>query len=196
MESIDTQRKVLPITVLTVFLLCMGFYGWQNHVDRVGGGISLAKALWLATALVNLFVIPAWLWRDAKLDLMDRHRYAMFFAGFVLRAIIEMPLLLFTHQWRCWHGIAHNAIMLIFLWGMPRSHRIHQFDRLLTLVLLAETLNAWMFSKAGSPQTGIYFASASPAFARINAITWIELVIFTPMLILWLKRYAKSAKQS
>lgn len=196
MESIDTQRKNLPIVVFTVFLLCMGFYEWQNHDGRVGGGISLAKALWLATALVNLFVIPAWLWRDAKLSLTERRRYGVFFAGFVLRAFIEMPLLLFTHQWRCWHGIAHNVIMLVLLWGMPRGNRIHKFDGLLTLVLLAETLNAWMFSKVGSPQIGIYFASASPTFAHINAITWIELTILIPMLVFWLKRYITTSKQA
>ena len=177
-------------------LLCVVFYGWQNQYGVVGGGISLAKALWLATALVSLFLIPGWLWRDGNLSRFERTRYGVFFAGYVLRAVIEMPLLLFTYEWRCWHGIAHNATMLALLWFMRRGRNEAKFDGLLTLVILAESLNAWMFSKVGSPQTGIYFADASLAFARINIITWIELSILIPLLGLWLRWYVKPANQT
>lgn len=177
-------------------LLCVVFYGWQNQYGVVGGGISLAKALWLATALVSLFLIPGWLWRDGNLSRIERTRYGVFFAGYVLRAVIEMPLLLFTYEWRCWHGIAHNATMLALLWFMRRGRNEAKFDGLLTLVILAESLNAWMFSKVGSPQTGIYFADASLAFARINIITWIELSILIPLLGFWLRWYVKPANQT
>lgn len=196
MKSNKNFRKFLPVSFLTVFLLCLVFYWWQNQYGVVGGEISLAKALWLATALVSMFLIPAWLWRDVRLSSSERVRYGVFFGGYVLRAAIEMPLLLFTHEWRCWHGIAHNATMLTLLWLMRRGKNDAKFDVLLTLVLLAESLNAWMFSEVGSPQTGIYFADASLAFARINTITWIELSILIPLLILWLRSYVKLANPS
>lgn len=189
-------RKILPISILTVFLLCLVFYWWQNQYGVVGGEISLAKALWLATALMSLFLIPAWLWRDVKLPSSERARYGVFFVGYVLRAAIEMPLLLFTHEWRCWHGITHNATMLSLLWLMRRGRNDAKFEVLLTLVLLAESLNAWMFSGVGSPQTGIYFADASVAFTRINMITWIELFILIPLLLLWLRWYVKPVNPS
>jgi hypothetical protein len=190
------RRKYLPHGVFAVFMLCVCFHWWQNHHGFVGGRISLAKSLWLATALVNLFLIPAWLWRDGSFSSLGRKRYRMFFSGYVLRAAVEMPLLLFTHQWRCWHGIAHNASMLMLLWMMRRGRNEGRYDWLLTLVLLAESLNAWMFSKAGSPQTGIYFADDSVTFARINAITWMELAILTPLVILWLRWYVKGGNRS
>ncbi len=189
METFLSYRLRLLPAIAALVVAGVGFFIWQNHHSSVGGEISLAKALWLVTALVSLYLIPGWLARDPRLSVSERKRYAIFFYGFVLRAIIELPVIIFTREWRCWHGISHNIVMLALLWIMRRNSDHARYDVLLTLVLLAESLNAWLFSTAGNPAAGIYFADNSTRFAQINLITWTELAILVPLLILWLWTY-------
>jgi hypothetical protein len=189
METRSNYRLHLLTAIALLVVAGLAFFIWQNHHGSVGGGISPAKALWLVTALGSLYLIPGWLAWDPNLSTFERNRYAVFFYGFLLRAIIELPILMFTREWRCWHGISHNIVMLALLWMMRRGSDRARYDVLLTLVLLAESLNAWLFSTAGNPEIGNYFADNSTRFARINIITWTELSILVPLLGLWLWIY-------
>jgi hypothetical protein len=191
METRSNYRLHLLTAIALLVVAGLAFFIWQNHYASVGGGISLAKALWLVTALVSLYLIPGWLARDSDLSASERKRYTIFFYGFLLRAVIELPVIMFTREWRCWHGISHNLVMLALLWMMRRGSDRARYDVLLTLVLLAESLNAWLFSTAGNPEIGIYFADNSTRFAQINIITWVELFILVPLLVIWLWGYVK-----
>lgn len=175
----------LTLCIVLIALACLGFRAWQNSHGRLGGEISLAKALWLATALVHFYLIPATLAMDARFSTRDRRVYRIFLVGFVLRAAIELPVMVFTNGWRCGYGISHNFLMLALLWLVGGGGMYHW---LLSLVLLAESLNAWLFAQAADPRTGTYFAGDSSAFALINRVTWVELAVLTPLLIAWLAR--------
>jgi hypothetical protein len=122
------------------------------------------------------------------LSARNRRVYRIFFAGFILRAIIELPVMVFTNGWRCGYGIGHNVLMLTLLW-LAGGGGIYRW--LLSLVLVAESLNAWLFAQAADPRAGTYFAGDSTAFNSINRITWIELAVLTPLLIAWLVRNRK-----
>ncbi len=193
MKQYSGYRATLLLAIATLGGLCICFWWWQNTYGKVGGQIALVKALWLFTALTHFFLIPAWLWRDDQLDASTRKFYGLFLGGFVLRALIEMPLLLLTHSWRCGHGILHDALMLamlVFAWKLKDP--IGQFFAcLLVIALLCEGWNAWMFGQLGSPETGIYFADESARFAFVNRVTAAELILCGSLLAIWLRSYWK-----
>lgn len=173
----------LTLCIVLIALACLGFRAWQNSHGRLGGEISLAKALWLATALVHFYLIPAALAMDARFPTRDRRVYRIFLVGFVLRAAIELPVMVFTNGWRCGYGISHNFLMLALLW-LAGGGGVYRW--LLSLVLLSESLNAWLFAQAADPRSGTYFAGDGAAFKMINRVTWVELAMLTPMLSVWL----------
>lgn len=190
----------LLITALILLLgLCVGFGVWQNSHGDVGGDISPAKVLWLWMAIGCFLVIPACLWRDARLSGAGRRLWGVFFLGFAARVAIELPMLAFTRAWRCEHGIAHDAVMLLWLGcgvvKVPRQDRVTRtFAALVSLALVAEMLNAFLFSQAADPAQGVYFASEAEAFSTIIRITWIELAILFPLLVYAVWVHRKEAK--
>lgn len=197
-----SPAPLLAVVIGALLVLCAGFGWWQNHYGRIGGMISPAKVLWLFTALTYFFVVPGWLRGDGALSGPARRLYRVFFAGYVVRGLIEMPMLIWTHAWRVEHGMLHNAIMLSVTLYLRRSWRpgveadepARQYLPWLMVAGLAETLNAWLFGRAGSPETGQYFANEDAAFVWINRITWVEICVLVPALIGWLIRYHKGRR--
>lgn len=194
-----SRHSLLPAALLLLALCCA--FGWyQNTHATLGGEISTAKILWLFLALTFFFLVPLWLSRDSALSPQGRRVYQWFMAGYVVRALIEGPMLLFSRTWRVEYGISHNVIMLLLLIVMIRrvpaggeDAAARRFAPLLCLALAAESLNAWMFGQAARPETGIYFAGNDAVFQRINNITWLEICLLTPWLGLWLWTYRASA---
>lgn len=176
-----------PVSRVVAIVLgaCLLFGWWQNTYGTTGGPISLAKMLWLFFAFTFFFVLPASQAREAVLPAPERRFWQIFLGAWLLRAAVEMPLLAFTRLWRCEHGIAHTLLMLGFLLAKgPRN-----LPAVLTgLTLAFEAMNAFLFSRLGSPETGQYFASSDPVFLWINRITWLEILILAPALIWWLRR--------
>eukprot|EP01031_Cornospumella_fuschlensis_P014975 gene14975-18298_t len=84
----------------------------------------------------------------------------------------------------------HNAIMLsvtLYLRGsLPQGVKADEpARRFLPWLMVAgfcETLNAWLFGRAGSPETGQYFANEDAAFVWINRITWVEICVLYEVL--------------
>ncbi|MDA0712019.1 MAG: hypothetical protein O3B73_17615, partial [bacterium] len=70
--------------------------------------MSPAKVLWLFLALTHFYLVPLWLWKDRGLSQPWRQLWGIFSAGFAIRAVIEIPMLVFTRAWRCEYGIAHD----------------------------------------------------------------------------------------
>ena len=102
-------------------------------------------------------------------------------------------MLLLTRAWRVEYGLAHNTLMLALLLGsreaLAQPSPARNFRPLLCAALFAESLNAWLFGQAARPQDGIYFAGDDPVFQRINTITWSEIAVLFPLLILWMWHY-------
>lgn len=191
----------LAILLVIVVVLCAGFGWWQNQAERLGGPISLAKCLWLATALGCFFVIPWALWHDRSLGAPLRRLAGWFFAGFLVRAAVEVPVLLLSGAWRCWHGLLHDAVMLgwLLVAGLRLPGHASATEAaarrvlpLLGAALIFEMLNAWLFQEVGRPQDGEYFAAPTERFHLINRLTWIEVVLLWPLLAFWIVRYAWS----
>jgi hypothetical protein len=183
-----------------LLMLCVCFGWWQSGAGRTGGPMSPAKVLWLFLAITHFYLVPFWLWRDRSLSPGWRRVWGVFFMGFMVRAVIELPLLLLTRIWRCEHGIAHDGLMLgalaLLSLKIPSGerHDIRHFAWLAGLALLFEALNAWMFGQMGNPEAGIYFASSDARFRTINLITWAEILVLFPLLVHWLIRYFRASR--
>ena len=196
--SIHAKRLGFATATLLVHCACFGW--WQSGEGRVGGPMSAAKVLWLFLALTHFYLAPFWLWRDRRLSQPWRRLWGIFFAGFLIRALVEIPMLMFTRAWRCEHGIAHDAVMLVVLIALARKipadeHReARRFAWLAGVALLFEALNAWMFSQVGNPEAGIYFASSDARFRVINWITWGEVAILFPLYSHWLIQSIRSSR--
>lgn len=197
-----TQGRPRPalqaaLVLVILLLLCLGFGVWQNQQARLGGPISTAKVLWLYTALSCFFVVPAVLWRDHALSPPARRLVAVYLGGYVLRALVEMPMLLFTRAWRVEHGIGHNVVMMTLVLalrarlpaGATQDTPLRRFLPLLLGAGLCESLNAALFGIYGKPQEGQYFASDDPLFVWINRITWVEVAVLLPALAAWVWSY-------
>ena len=197
MSPSERQRWLMLSALALLLALCLGF-GWaQNTHGSLGGRISWEKSLWIFTALTFFYLLPTWLWLDRSVEPATRKMAGIFLTGFILRALVELPLLIFTLVWRCWHGISHDLLMLgLVLLALPKlpSGPGQNFARLLVVVLLCEILNAWMFGFTGSPETGIYFADDSSRFALINQITRWELLACLTGLALWLRSYFTTSR--
>lgn len=201
------NMTALNITLLILLIGSVGF-GWiQSRALLVGGPMSLPKILWLNLALASFLVIPAFLWQSSSISREARLLYGCFFAGFVIRAIIEMPMLYFHRAWKCRYGIAHDvfmmAVVVIFGWQMlhaktssPATNLALEFAIFLLVTLAGEILNAVLFSRIANPTEGIYFASDSAAFRLINRITWIEIALLYPWLGWWLVRWNTATSHS
>lgn len=188
--------NTLIFTLITVLVLCAAFGMWQNTQGGVGGAISVAKVIWLWLAISCFLIIPACLWRDGRRSRAGRRLWGWFVAGFALRAMIELPLLAFTQAWRCGYGIAHDAVMILWLccgfFTVPRDDRVTiTFAMLVSGALSAEMLNARLFSMVADPSRGVYFASHAPVFTSINRITWGEIAVLLPSLAVCVWRHRK-----
>jgi len=187
--------------LLLTLLLCLSFGWWQNHHASLGGDISTAKVLWLNLTLSFFFIIPAALWHDQRVMHTLRRTFGLFLTGFLLRALVEAPMLYRWQNWRCEYGITHDALMALLLLVMLRNasasdattRSAARFGWLLVLVLGCEALNAWLFSRVADPQHGIYFAADSAEFRRIIQLTWLEVALLYPALLLWLRRHPQRA---
>jgi hypothetical protein len=193
-----TYRQKLVIAAAVLMAACAAFAWWQNLTPRTGGNISTAKTGWLFLAIVHFIAVPAWLWRDDSLPAAVRRVWGWFWAGYLLRGAVELPLLIFTREWRPWHGISHNAVMLLLLVMQGRLSAgerrcTHGFVFLAAAALVFESVNAWLFGRTGSAEQGIYFAGDESMFTFINTLTWAEIAVLLPALAWWLHRYARPA---
>lgn len=182
------------VTVPALLLLCLLFGRWQNTRATVGGDISLAKTLWIFLTLTFFFLLPAALWSDPTLPAESRRFHGFFLLSWLVRGVIEIPMLLLTRWWRCGYGITHTVFMLLAEitpgLAMARDPASQALLPWTIVVLACEALNAHLFSRAGSPETGVYFAGADPVFRRINHLTWLEISVLLPALVWWLLRHA------
>jgi hypothetical protein len=184
----------LPIVILALLLATVGFAWAQNEGIFRGGNISVPKTLWLHLTLSIFVIVPLWLWRDGANDAGAQRLGGWLLAGFAVRGAIELPMIYFTHAWRCGYGVTHDFVMLavaIFFGARCQAPGGRWFATLFSVTLLCEAWNAWSFSRVADPSAGIYFAASAPEFQMINRITMAELAVLYPALALWLWRYVR-----
>lgn len=177
--SLTRVRIGLAVMLAVLVVASLFFYERQNTGLQVGGAISLPKMLWLFYALATWFILPPFLWLDARLDKRVRRLFAAFWLFMAARGVVEMTLIYQVGHWNPWYGIAHDlssiGLLLFFRRGLcptdVASRRALRFSGSMVIALIAETSFAGMFLQTSSHETAIYFASADASWGYINLIT-------------------------
>ena len=174
------------------------FYQRQNAGLQVGGAISLPKMLWLTYAIAAWFVLPAFLWRDARLSDPVRRLFGGFWVFMMARGLVELFLVYQVGHWSPWYGIAHDlaAASLVIVMrsrirrpeSTTRDRRALGFSTTLVVGLLIETAFAAIFLQTGSAEEKIYFASADGSWRLVNLLTTVVVAFVYLDLGVWLVR--------
>jgi hypothetical protein len=188
------------LSILVLYLLCLGAGLWQNAVPgRLGGAISWPKILWLATALSAFFLVPPLILREQPMNPRARRLLQIFWTSWLLRAPLEAALLLgWAGGWRCAYGISHDlfclGLIVAALITRP-APPLRSWLLWLAACLCCEATFAWLFSQLIDPRSGVWFADASAAFARINLGTATCLTFLLPWFV-WNLRQARKTSLS
>lgn len=170
------------------------FYYRQNHAAQIGGPISPPKILWLAYAVAAWFVVPFFLWRDARLEPGVRRLFGVFWTVMFARGAIEMALLYVVVHWNPIYGISHDLLCIfLLLWfrrGLAPSDALNRralrYGEMLVVALIAEIAFAGMFLQTKVFQGAVYFASTEASWAHINRVTTCVLFFVYPDFVLLL----------
>ena len=184
-------------------MVTLSFGHLQNQGHLVGGDISLPKTLWLNLTILSFLVLPAVLWRDDRFDQGTRAVFGAIFASFLVRAVIELPIIYLTDWWRCSYGIAHDLItsaVVVALFGRVRARgggrdgQAAGFLFLFVTLLFVEAAFARAFCSVADPAAGIYFAGDEATFRAINRATWAAVIGGYSALVLLLWRTRSSSR--
>ena len=88
-----------PATVIALAAVSLWFYYRQNFAGQIGGGMSIAKLLWLDYALVAWFIVPFFVARSPYIEPSLRRIYGVYLANFIVRGAIELWMLYVTVSW-------------------------------------------------------------------------------------------------
>jgi hypothetical protein len=203
LSQVTFNYRWLLVSSVAVLSAASAVFAWrQNHLEVVGGPISMAKTLWLNYMLIAMYIVPFFLWREKTRAPATRSLFGWLLASFALRAPIELWIIFFTRGWRCAYGITHDLLtvgLLVFLrWKMSpelarRDSAALRVATLLQITLFVEMFMAWEFSKLASPAEGIYFAADTPHFRFVNVASWIAVAIGYPALLYLLSRSRKES---
>jgi len=182
----------------------MALFAWhQNTTAIVGGPTSVPQALWLNLTVLVFLVMPLVWWQGSRLHPDLKLLFALGFAAFFLRGLVELPVLYLTTWWRCFYGIIHDVTVFAILGAgylrcRPRlgpADRTGEFFLGMYLVLLiAEACFAWAFSQLASPAAGIYFAADTPRFAGLNLAISAVVILAYPGLGLMVWQWASERR--
>ncbi len=186
--NIKTIRKSLAATLTVLAAVAVVFYLRQNAGLQTGGEISLPKMLWLAWAIAAWFVVPVFLWRDARLTPDVRRLFGVFWGVMMVRGMVEMVLIYGFGHWHPLYGITHDVLCLVLVLVLrrglaggdaPNRHAL-AFSTTLAVSLTAETAFAGMFLQTGAHAEQVYFASSAAGWGFVNLVTLVVLCFLVP----------------
>src|SRR5262245_39928149 len=92
-------RTWLALALAALAAASVVFYQRQNAGLQTGGSISLPKMLWLSYALAAWFLVPFFLWRDARLVTTVRRLFGVFLLLLIVRGLVQLPLMYVFRHW-------------------------------------------------------------------------------------------------
>jgi hypothetical protein len=197
----------LLVTLGLLGLAAVWFYHGQNAAGHVGGAISLPKIFWLNFALSAFFVMPAFIWRDQRLDPALRFIFAVQFLNWIIRGIAELWLMYGIHAWIPPYGMYHGMFTVALLCSLqyrkrrllatattPVDRNVKRFLIFSMIFGTCEIIFAALFYRAVHFDTATtWFANGSSSFVFINRLTTVVDVFAYAALLLTVYRYYRPA---
>jgi hypothetical protein len=174
------RRFAFFFTLAALAVFSTLFLWRQNVGGQIGGAISTPKLFWLDYTLLSWFILPAFFLTAEGLPRWLRRVFTGHLINFGLRGIVELWLLYVSVAWTPLYGIAHGVFSQILLRALSRhrteepgavaSAAAHHFLAM-RLTMVAEIVFAGLFYLKTRGEGPIYFASSTPRFFLINALT-------------------------
>ncbi len=193
----NPSKKWLLAVIVTLFIVG----GWyfmaaQNSGQLPGGQIALVKLFWLGLVIFIWYIMPKLLLFKGADASIDKRLLMIHLCNVWIRALIELYMVYFGHNWLPIYGISHDifsALLLLLLLRLcwPQiTTVVKTFLLVLTGSFLLETVFAiYMRSQVISEDGPVYFVPMATAYQPILWLTWVAVVALLLYLILFFKKW-------
>ncbi len=191
------RRYAATLVALLAALCILGVA--QNLHLLPGGRISLAKFLWLFSALALWIVTPIYVALEPRFSAGIRWCAKVFAVLFLARGVIELWMMFVTLNWSPLYGIAHDLCCLVFIvYGLavftpqsPADKVALGFFVLMAMMLPFEIFFAWYMKFVVQLKLGstVYYVPNQPEYFFVLTVTWIAVVMALPLLIFNTRRW-------
>lgn len=195
--------------LIIALLTCSGgiFYFWQNSDIAIGGTVALPKVIWLGFVVWFWYFLPLLIYFDQRVSKTWRNLYGIFWLNMLLRAIIELVMMYFGHNWHPNYGIAHDLFSAVLVGGLLFTHHsIHQPNhvhedsffhqairsnfQIIGALFLIEAYFAYYMLNNVHLETGVaYFVPDKPEYQGIMLVTWLVIISLTIQQVLFAKNW-------
>ena len=194
-------RQSLFITFALFTAIALAFYVIQNAGSLPGGNIALPKLFWLALVIYCWFIIPVLIAIDETLFLA-RKCVMIFLCSMFLRAIIELMMMYWFHNWHPYYGIGHDIFSLFLSLGLAYClwttiNYIAVYFVMMSLLFSVETYFAWyMLNNVQNDSGAVYYVPDGESHQLVLRVTMLVVGITVFYLGFFIRKwlYAASLK--
>ncbi|HYW18906.1 MAG TPA: hypothetical protein VE956_06235 [Nodularia sp. (in: cyanobacteria)] len=191
-------KLLYSLIVITLTISGTIFYNLQNSHHGLGGGIALPKVFWLGYALWFWYFLPLLIGIDSRISQKWRQLYWIAWWNMALRAVVELVMMYFAHNWHPYYGIAHDLFSAVLILGLiftaTTQTNIDQAVswnfRIMGVMFLIEAYFAYyMLNNVHSDTGAVYFVPGKPAYQGIMVITWLVIIVLTVQQIILARKW-------
>lgn len=198
--SKTTLRRCLWSVLLLLISLATVFYIAQNRDHLPGGHIALPKLFWLGMVIYCWYVIPFLLTLDPCFPNV-RPIMAWFLINMLLRAVIELGMMYYSHNWHPYYGISHDIFSIglsLVLASQLRNTLAFMATYLTVMALLfaIETKFAWYMLHNVHHDSGIvYYVPAESTHQSILERTALVVLVLQFYLLTFIYKWLYSSQK-
>ncbi|MBE9198498.1 MULTISPECIES: hypothetical protein [unclassified Nodularia (in: cyanobacteria)] len=174
------------------------FYNFQNSHHGLGGSIALPKIFWLGYALWFWYFLPLLIAIDSRISHKWRRLYWIVWCNMALRAVVELGMMYFGHNWHPYYGIAHDLFSAVLILGLiftattqtDIDQAVSWNFRIMGVMFLIEAYFAYyMLTNVHSDTGAVYFVPGKPEYQGIMLITWLVILALTVQQIILARKW-------
>ncbi|MDB9374643.1 hypothetical protein [Nodularia sphaerocarpa] len=186
------------LIIITLTISGTIFYNFQNSHQGLGGAIALPKVFWLGYALWFWYFLPLLIGIDSRISSKWRQLYWIAWWNMAIRAVVELGMMYFAHNWHPYYGIAHDLFSAVLILGLiftaTTQTNIEQAVsgnfRIMGVMFVIEAYFAYyMLNNVHSDTGAVYFVPGKPEYQGIMLITWLVILVLTVQQIILARKW-------